>query len=256
MQALTVNGDTLYAGGSFTTVSGQSRRRVAAFDLNSNTLNSWNPNITNGSLVYAIATAGSQVFLGGIFNVINGYNRTNFAAIDASTADVLPLVANTDSFVYGLAATSNLVFVAGNFLQVNGQSWPGLACFDINSNAMTPWKPKPDFYTKAVAIFDNVLYTAGLFLHSGGATARSLAAYPLSLVGRPSIVSNSVRRQANGSLQFQLVATSAPQATILVSTNLSTWQTLQTLPLTGGYGVFTDSDAPNYAKRFYRVSVP
>jgi len=255
VQALCVNGDTLYAGGSFTIASGQSRRRVAAFDLSSDILTSWNPNITNGSAVYAIATSGSQVYLGGIFNVVNGFNRTNFVAVDAVTAQVLPLVANADSFVYGLAANSNFVFIAGNFGQVNGQSRPALASLDINSNALTAWNPKADFYGKTCAIFDNVLYAAGLFLHAGGVN-RSLAAFPLSLVGRPSIVSNSMQRLGNGDIQFRITASGVSQATILVSTNLNTWQSLQTVPLTGSYGVFTDANALNYPRRFYRLSVP
>src|SRR5467141_945804 len=82
VQAMAVDGDTLYVGGNFTSVSGQSRRRVAAFDLNSDTLTAWNPGITNGSVVYAIAVSAGRVYLGGFFSVINGFNRTNFVALD------------------------------------------------------------------------------------------------------------------------------------------------------------------------------
>ena len=131
VQAMAVDGDTLYVGGNFSTVSGQTRRRVAAFDLNSDTLTAWNPGITNGSYVAAIAVSAGRVYLGGFFSVINGFNRTNFVALDASTAEVLPLVANADSYVYGLAATSNLVFIAGNFGSVAGQTRHGVLQFVV-----------------------------------------------------------------------------------------------------------------------------
>src|SRR5207237_8670147 len=106
----------------------------------------WNPGITNGSYVDAIAVSGGRVYVGGLFNVINGFNRTNFAALDASTAAVLPMIANANSFVYGLAAVSNLVFIGGNFTSIAGQSRQWMAAMDTNSNGLTAWTPKPNLY--------------------------------------------------------------------------------------------------------------
>ena len=229
---------------------------MAAFDLNSDTWTVWNPGITNGSYVAAIAVSAGRVYLGGFFSVINGFNRTNFVALDASTAEVLPLVANADSYVYGLAATSNLVFIAGNFGAVAGQTRHALAAIDVNSNTLTSWNPNSEFYAKAISVFGNTVYLAGPFLHAGGQTTRSIAAYPLALVGSPVIVSNSTQRLSNGALQFRLTALGVPQATVQFSTNLTTWQPLQTVPLVAGNGLFADSDAINHPLRFYRVSVP
>ncbi len=165
-------------------------------------------------------------------------------------------MANANSFVYGLAATSNQVFIGGNFTSIAGQSRPWLVALDINANTLTAWTPKPNLFVKAVQIFDNVLYTGGNFFTAGNTPTRSMAAYPLSLVGRPAIVSDSVRRLANGAVQFRLTALGVPQATIQFSTNLNNWQPLQTVSLVAGNGVFGDPAAPNYPGRFYRVSVP
>jgi hypothetical protein len=256
VQSFAVYGDTLYVGGNFTTIGTETRRRVAAFDLNSDSLTAWDAGITNGSVVNAIVPTESCVYLGGLFSIINGSYRSNFVALDATTAQVLPLVANTDTTVYGLAATSNYLFMAGNFLQVNGQNRGSLASLDLNSGTLTTWNPKCDFLARAIKIFDNVLYPAGSFLHAGGETTRSIAAYPLSLIGLPTIVSNSMQRLPNGNAQFRLAALGVPQATVNVSTNLNDWQPLQTVPLTAGNGVFVDSNTANYPRRFYRVSVP
>ncbi|HEY5913719.1 MAG TPA: hypothetical protein VJA21_24285 [Verrucomicrobiae bacterium] len=256
VQALAVKGDTLYVGGIFSQVSGQTHRRIAAFDLTSQTLLAWDPGITNGSSVAAIATYGNTVYIGGRFNVISGNNRTNFAAIDATTAQVLPLVANTDSQpIYSLAATSNLVFMVGNFSSIAGQKRSYVAALDVNANALTSWNPNADFYAETLQVFDNVLYVGGAFLRLGGETTRGIAAYPLSLTERPEIISNSMKFAA-GSASFRLKAPGVPQATVLASSNLTDWLPLQTVPLSIGYGQCFDADATNHPVRFYRVSVP
>jgi hypothetical protein len=65
-----------------------------------------------------------------------------------------------------------------------------------------------------------------------------------------------VVRLPDGSVQFDLTAPGAATATVLGSTNLTVWQVLQTVPVTGGTAVFTDNNATNYPARFYRILVP
>jgi hypothetical protein len=255
VQTMALDGNTLYVGGLFSTVSGQSRRRVAALDLTSGGLTGWNPFVTNGSSISSIAVSGNNVYLGGTFNVVNGFNRTNFVAVDATTAQVLPLVANADSFVYSVAATSNLVFIGGNFGVLSNQKRMALAALDVNTGNLTSWDSPADLFVRRLDIIDNTLYVEGSFVHLGATTTRSIGAYPLSFTGTPAIVSNSVQRLPNGNLQFRLFAPSVPQATIKVSTDLISWQPLQTVQIFGGYGAFTDTNS-TLAKQFYRVSVP
>jgi hypothetical protein len=251
-----VDGNTLYVGGSFTSVSGVTQRKIAAFDLTTDTLIPWNPNITSGSYVDAIAKNGNQIYLGGLFSVVNGTFRTNVVAVDGATAGVLPLVANADSFVYGLAATSNQLFIGGNFSSINNQKRSELACLDLNSGNLTPWNPGANAFVIDMNIYDGVLYASGGFFRAGGETTVGLAAFPLSLVGAPTIVSNSVLHLSGGALQFRVRALGVPQATVQSCTNLANWQPLQIIPLVAGNGIFTDPDAPNYPRRFYRLSVP
>jgi hypothetical protein len=257
VQCLLVDANTLYVGGSFSSVSGQTRRKVASFDLTTDTLTTWDPGITNGSYVDALAKYGSQVYLGGLFNVVGGQNRTNFAAVDALSAAVLPIVANADSFVYGLAASSNQVYIAGNFSTIDGQPRICLASVDSSSGLVTSWNPgATSTYALAAVIWDNVLYTCGGFFRVGGETTASLAAFPLGLVGTPSIISNSMQRLPDGSVRFRPYALGAPQVTVQASSNILSWLPLQVVPLTAGYGTFTDSDATNHPARYYRLSVP
>jgi trimeric autotransporter adhesin len=256
VETMTVSDNTLYAGGLFSTVGGQSHRRVAAFDLTTDTLLSWNPLITSGSYVDGIAVAGNNVYLGGSFSVVNGFNRTNFVAVDATTAQVLPLVANLDSFVYSVAATSNQVFIGGNFENINGQSRHYVAAVDPNTGTVLNWNPQADLFVKSLSIIDNTLYVQGNFGRLGGTSTRSIGAYPLSLTGAPAIIPNSMQRSTNGNIQFRVTALSAPQAMILVSTDLVTWTPLQSIPLVSGYGIYAETNATAAPNRFYRVSVP
>jgi hypothetical protein len=84
----------------------------------------------------------------------------------------------------------------------------------------------------------------------------SVSALPFSIVDPPSITAGSVVRLPNGQLQFGITAPGAASATVLVSTNLSTWQTLQSVTVTNNAAVFTDDAAAGSPARFYRLSLP
>jgi hypothetical protein len=77
-----------------------------------------------------------------------------------------------------------------------------------------------------------------------------------SIIDAPVINAGSVTRLSDGRVQFGLTALGAAQVTVLGSTNLSDWPQLQTVPVTSGSAVFTDDNAMNYPRRFYRLRVP
>jgi hypothetical protein len=255
VRALAVQDDTLYVGGVFSTVNGIAHRRIAQFDLPTSTLKIWDPQITNGAVVNAITTVGNRVYVGGGFNVVAGSNRTNFVALDAATAAVLPPVANCDQAIYSLAATSNQVFMVGNFMNISGQKRSFLASLDVNSNTLAPWNPNGDYFTKAAMITGTNLYVGGAFLRLGGVTAHAVAAYSLAPAATPTFVPGTFKRLTNGSMEMRISASGASQATVLGSTNLTTWQTVQPVSLVSGSATFTDNSATNFSRRFYRLSV-
>jgi hypothetical protein len=77
VSALAVSSGTLLIGGSFGTVDGASRNRLAAFNPDGS-LSSWAPDPGSG-FPEAIAASGSTVYLGGDFATINGRARNNLA---------------------------------------------------------------------------------------------------------------------------------------------------------------------------------
>jgi hypothetical protein len=77
-----------------------------------------------------------------------------------------------------------------------------------------------------------------------------------SIVDAPVLDSSSMKVLPNGRVQFGLTGRGAATATVLGSSNLTTWEVLQSLTLTNGVAAFTDGTATNCPTRFYRVRVP
>ena len=72
---MVLKGDTLILAGTFGTVGGQPRLRLAQVNLATGALLPWNPNTNNS--VYTIDYAGGQVYVGGLFTTLGGANRTH-----------------------------------------------------------------------------------------------------------------------------------------------------------------------------------
>ena len=89
--ALTVVGDTVFAGGAFGMVNRTTpRQRLAAFDALSGTARAWDPSAD--AQVRTLAVHGSTVFAGGDFLTVNGgVPRVGVAALDAQTGVSDPL---------------------------------------------------------------------------------------------------------------------------------------------------------------------
>jgi PKD repeat protein len=92
-QALVVaaspDGSRVYVGGDFTSVSGQPRSRVAAFDTRTGALvQDFRPSVN--SRVRALAATNGTVYLGGDLTAVGGVSRTRLAAVRASDGGLLP----------------------------------------------------------------------------------------------------------------------------------------------------------------------
>ncbi len=70
VDALAVSGETIYAGGAFTTIGGSSRLRIAALPASHATATAWNPEASDA--VDALAFAGRTLYAGGAFAAIGG----------------------------------------------------------------------------------------------------------------------------------------------------------------------------------------
>lgn len=105
-------GDTVYVGGTFTSIGGQFRTNLAALNRASGAAHDWNPAINNR--VWTIVPDGSDIYVGGDFTVIGGVARGGLASIRADTG--LPTGWNPAANLRGLA-----VVLAGDQLYAGGR---------------------------------------------------------------------------------------------------------------------------------------
>lgn len=135
------DGKTVFFGGDFTSVDGQARSHVAAFDVGTGALLPWAPR-TDGQ-VRGFAFSGSTVFVGGNFRSSGGQPRTELAAWDSTTGSLTgwaPTAAG-DGFVWDMVTSPDRsrVIIAGSFTQLNGQTAYGMGSLDASTGATMPW---------------------------------------------------------------------------------------------------------------------
>jgi len=115
IRVLAVAGETVYAGGSFTSIGGQERNRIAALDAATGAATLWNPD-ADGS-VEAIAVSGETVYVGGNFGTIGGRTRHYIAALDVATGAANSWDPSANGSVQILAASGGTIYAGGGFYE-------------------------------------------------------------------------------------------------------------------------------------------
>ncbi|HEY3240871.1 MAG TPA: hypothetical protein VGL92_14980, partial [Acidimicrobiia bacterium] len=174
----------VYVGGDFTDIRGHSRNRLAAIDAVSGTVDAWDPNAKDGTIV-ALSVSGSQVYAGGTFKGLGAVPRNMLGAIDIVSGEALnwaPVLKNLDSagrpiageppIVQALALSSDgsRVYVGGNFSHVAGPGGTDLPRENLVALDAQTGLADPDFKpgalqgtVRSLAVNGNTLYVGGDF---------------------------------------------------------------------------------------------
>ncbi len=138
--AVSPDGSRLYVGGSFTSIAGKSRYRIAAFNTSTGALvGSFAPSLN--ATVTAIAATNGTVYAAGWFGVANGRSRTRLAAFRASDGALLSWAPTADADITSLVLTPNgkRLVVGGSFQHLSGQSDMGIGSVSASTGKILSW---------------------------------------------------------------------------------------------------------------------
>jgi hypothetical protein len=172
--ALVLIGQTLYVGGDFTILGGQSRGRFAAVDASTGDVAPWAADADGA--VRAIVFHGRALYLGGAFTSIAGQSRRHLAAIDAPTGQVLWWNPDPDGSVLCLAVADDILYAGGDFIHVGRVTRYHIAAFEFFRGGVTPWNGTANGRVTALAVSGGKVYVGGNFSRIGGQARSGLAA--------------------------------------------------------------------------------
>jgi len=166
---LTYTGNMLYMGGSFTTVGGVTRNRLAAWNLDTNTLDaSFNPNIGNNSVLF-MKISGDHMYIGGDFTLVGGVTRNRCAKVRLSDGALdTNFNPNFNGAIRAIDISGNYLYAGGNFTTVGVTTKRKLCAVNPNDGIIyNNFTPIPTFDTNTIYYSDPSSYTAVGYLANG-----------------------------------------------------------------------------------------
>ena len=179
VRSLALAGSTLYAGGDFGGLDGQSRAFLGAVNTADGVATGFAPDADGAVSVLSASDDGARLVAAGSFGSIGGVAARRLAAIDTATglADAA-WTPNPNDLPRALARSADgaEVLAAGTFTGAGGVLRTNLAALDATGAAL-PWDPVADgtVYALAAAPAGDVIYAGGSFSHVDGTSQQKLA---------------------------------------------------------------------------------
>jgi len=194
VNALLLDGNTIYVGGQFTHVTGEAHGYLAAVSVRDGRPSYWNPGIggvgTNYTTVQALALRDGLLYVGGDFAQVGGIARRNLAAIELASGHPAGLALDPNDVVYALAASDTALYVGGAFWRIGGLLRYRLAAVHRESGAVMNFDPSVDApyseywdrfpFVRAIVLEDTLAYVVGHFTRVGTDVRGGVAAIGLS----------------------------------------------------------------------------
>ncbi|MCG6170220.1 PQQ-like beta-propeller repeat protein [Leptospira sanjuanensis] len=197
IMTMLLKGNILYVAGSFLTIGGVSRVRIAAIDISTAGVTSWYPfgGVSGGlSSKFCLSEDGNTIYLGGSFSMIGGQNKPKISALDPISGSVKtsfnpPTVnssytPNIDS-IYQVGNNLVIGSATSSFTAISGQTRSGFAILDSTNGSLTSLYPTGGFsgispYTTGFTSIGNSLYVFGHFDSVGGQTRNGIVSLDLN----------------------------------------------------------------------------
>jgi uncharacterized delta-60 repeat protein len=167
-------------GGTFTSISGQSRNNIARLNTDGTLDPGFNPNIDRAVFSIALQKDG-RILLAGWFTLVSGQPRTYIARLNADGSLDLtfnPIIDDGVTFpgVYSLATDNeNYILIGGDFRTVQGQSRTNLARLNTDGALDATFKASADDIVYPLALqSDGKILVGGNFLGLNGEPCQHL----------------------------------------------------------------------------------
>jgi hypothetical protein len=160
VKSLAVHDDRLYVAGKFTGIDGTAKQKLAALNVSTGNLVTWNTGISGNVNEVRVSPDGATVWVGGSFTRIKGVERRYFAGIDAVTGLPTSFDRGADG---GYVIT---VAVSGDGSTVYASTENNTIFAYKPAESTSPiWTRKMGGNTHAIAISPTEIYIGG---HFGG----------------------------------------------------------------------------------------
>ena len=177
--ALTVSGSTVYVGGYFGSIGGQSRASIAAINAADGSASSWDPSghyFTSPAVVKTLAVAGSTIYAGGVFTSIGGQPRNYLAGLNAADGTATAFNPSPNRNISTLAVSGSTVYAGGPFTTIGGQTRNKIAALNAADGSATSWDPDAGAGgVVALAVSGSTIYAGGGFTAIHGVPRRNIA---------------------------------------------------------------------------------
>lgn len=151
--AQAVVGNTVYAGGNFTTarpagaapgVDTTPRSNFLAYDIRTGALITSFAPVLNGQVrAITVSPDKSRIYVGGDFNTVDGVSVKRIAAFDTATGNrITSFNPKANYNVHAIVATASTVWFGGNFSAVGSVARTNLAAVRAYDGAILDWAPQ------------------------------------------------------------------------------------------------------------------
>jgi hypothetical protein len=169
-------GDTLYLGGSFSSVNGANRRNVAAVNAMTGSVLPWNPKakiVDSSSRVFKIDLLNDSILIAGNFNRMNNELIKHLALVDRMQGNVsLDFDTQLDEEVRNFEIQGNYLHLIGQFNEVFGIERERFCTIDLASWTL-PFDQIPIFSggSEDIVAIGDTIFLGGTFSRPGFSNA-------------------------------------------------------------------------------------